>query len=126
MAPRILIVEDEESLTLLLRYNLEAAGYAVESVARGDEAELRLREQVPDLVLLDWMLPGGPGGPRTCERLRTLAPRTRVVMLTGLDDVRDQRAALEAGAVAFLRKGVALEEIAGTLRRVLPSGRFAR
>jgi FixJ family two-component response regulator len=48
------------------------------------------------------------------------------VMLTGLDDVRDQRAALEAGAVAFLRKGVALEEIAGTLKRALPSGRFAR
>ena len=57
---RVLIVEDEEPLTLLLRYNLEAEGYEVESVARGDEAEIRLREQVPDLVILDWMLPGSP------------------------------------------------------------------
>src|SRR3954463_4945353 len=62
MALRILIAEDEEALTLLLRYNLEAEGYAVDSVARGDDAELRLREAVPDLVLLDWMraLPAHP------------------------------------------------------------------
>ena len=43
MNPRILIVEDEEALTLLLRYNLEAAGYEIETVARGDEAEVRLK-----------------------------------------------------------------------------------
>ena len=61
MGPRVLIVEDEEPLTLLLRYNLEAEGYDVDSVARGDEAEIRLREQIPDLVLLDWMLPGLSG-----------------------------------------------------------------
>ena len=48
MNPRILIVEDEEALTLLLRYNLEAAGYDIESVARGDDADLRLREAIPD------------------------------------------------------------------------------
>ena len=61
MKPRILIVEDEQSLMLLLRYNLEAEGYVVESATRGDEADLRLREQVPDLVLLDWILPGLSG-----------------------------------------------------------------
>ena len=59
-SPRILIVEDEEPLTLLLRYNLEAEGYEVETVARGDEADLRLKESPPDLVILDWMLPGCP------------------------------------------------------------------
>ena len=52
MPARILIVEDEEPLTLLLRYNLEAAGYVVDSTARGDEAELKLRETMPDLVVL--------------------------------------------------------------------------
>ena len=61
MGARILIVEDEEALTLLLRYNLEAEGYEVENVARGDEADARLRENVPDLVILDWMLPGLSG-----------------------------------------------------------------
>ena len=53
--PKVLIVEDEEPLSLLLRYNLEAEGYSVESCVRGDEAEIRLRESLPDLLLLDWI-----------------------------------------------------------------------
>ena len=57
-APRILVVEDEAALALLLAYNLEAEGFIVERVERGDEAELRLDESPPDLVILDWMLPG--------------------------------------------------------------------
>jgi DNA-binding response OmpR family regulator len=55
MSARILVVEDEEALTTLLRYNLDAEGYEVETVARGDEADTRLKERVPDLVVLDWM-----------------------------------------------------------------------
>jgi two-component system, OmpR family, phosphate regulon response regulator PhoB len=51
-AVRVLIVEDEADLALLIGYNLEAEGYVVESVARGDEAELRLAENAPDLVIL--------------------------------------------------------------------------
>ena len=61
MSPRILIVEDEEPLTTLLRYNLEAEGYDVDAAARGDEAEVKLAESAPDLVVLDWMLPGLSG-----------------------------------------------------------------
>ena len=68
-APRILIVEDEADLSLLLGYNLEAEGYVVENVERGDEAELRLAENAPDLVILDWMLPG-VSGLEICRRLR--------------------------------------------------------
>ena len=74
--PLILIVEDEEPLTLLLRYNLEAEGYEVEVAARGDEAELRLRERMPDLLLLDWMLPG-LSGIELCRRLRDAATTRR-------------------------------------------------
>src|ERR687890_715305 len=77
MGPRVLIVEDEEPLMLLLRYNLESEGYEVDSVSRGDEAEIRLREQVPDIVLLDWMLPG-ISGIELCDRIRGLS--------TGADD----------------------------------------
>ena len=69
MGARILIVEDEEPLALLLRYNLEAEGYEVETVARGDEADIRLREAPPDLAVLDWMLPG-ISGIELCRRLR--------------------------------------------------------
>ncbi len=69
MTARILIVEDEEPLTMLLRYNLEAEGYEVETAARGDEADTRLKESSPDLVVLDWMLPG-LSGIELCRRLR--------------------------------------------------------
>ncbi len=69
MKARILIVEDEEALALLLRYNLEAEGYEVETVARGDDADLRLKEKLPDLLILDWMLPG-LSGIELCRRLR--------------------------------------------------------
>ena len=58
MNARILVVEDAEALTTLLRYNLDAEGYDVETVGRGDEAETRVKERVPDLVVLEWMLPG--------------------------------------------------------------------
>ena len=83
MGPRVLIVEDEEPLMLLLRYNLEAEGYDVDGVSRGDEAEIRLREQVPDIVLLDWMLPG-LSGIELCRRIRarTETERLPVIMLT--------------------------------------------
>jgi len=53
-----MIVEDEEPLVLLLKYNLEADGFDVTSCMRGDEAEIRLQEDLPDLLILDWMLPG--------------------------------------------------------------------
>ena len=61
MQPKIAVVEDEEALSVLLRYNLEAEGYEVETILRGDEAEIRLQERVPDLLILDWMLPGVSG-----------------------------------------------------------------
>jgi len=58
MPPHILVVEDEEPLLELLRYNFEKAGYAVETIAEGGCGEVRLKETVPDLLVLDWMLPG--------------------------------------------------------------------
>ena len=67
---KVLVVEDEEPLALLLRYNLEAEGYAVDVVHRGDEAEVAIAESSPDLIVLDWMLPG-ISGLELCRRLRT-------------------------------------------------------
>ena len=75
MSARIMVVEDEEALTTLLRYNLDAEGYDVETVARGDDADTRLKERVPDLVVLDWMLPG-LSGIELCRRLRA-RPETK-------------------------------------------------
>ena len=61
MSPLILIVEDETDLAVMLRYNLEAAGYRVAAVETGEEADLSIKEAAPDLILLDWMLPGTSG-----------------------------------------------------------------
>src|SRR5712675_577263 len=83
MSARILVVEDEEALTTLLRYNFDAEGYDVETVGRGDDADTRLKEHVPDLIVLDWMLPG-LSGIELCRRLRA-RPETRslpIIMLT--------------------------------------------
>src|SRR3970040_1617127 len=72
MNPRdkVLVVEDEEHLALLLRYNLEGECYAVDVVQRGDEPEMASAESSPDLIVLDWMLPG-ISGLELCRRLRT-------------------------------------------------------
>jgi len=122
----VLVIEDDTSLCFALEQGLLHEGFDVMVATDAAEGLELAREIEPDVILLDWMLPGGHGGPETCRHLCEVAPNARVVMLTGLGDVRDQRAALEAGAAAFLRKGVALGEIAQTLRRVLPTGRFRR
>jgi two-component system, OmpR family, phosphate regulon response regulator PhoB len=125
MNPSILIVEDEEALTLLLRYNLEAAGYDVESVARGDEADLRLREAIPDLVILDWMLPG-VSGIELCRRLRS-RPETRqlpIVMLTARGEESERVRGLSTGADDYVVKPFSVPEllarVAALLRRASP------
>src|SRR3954451_13062017 len=112
MALRILIAEDEEPLTLLLRYNLEAEGYAVDSVARSDEAELRLREAVPDLVLLDWMVPG-LSRIELCRRirLRREAERLPVIMLTARGEEGDRVRGLATGADDYITKPFSVPEL---------------
>jgi two-component system phosphate regulon response regulator PhoB len=126
MAARILIVEDEESLTTLLRYNLEAAGYAVETVTRGDEAELRLSEEPPDLVLLDWMLPG-VSGVELCRRIRARkgTERLPVIMLTARGEEADRVRGLATGADDYVTKPFSVPEllarVGALLRRANPA-----
>ena len=57
MSASLLIVEDEEPLQILLTYNFQAEGFRVRSTTRGDEVEDMLRDELPDLIILDWMLP---------------------------------------------------------------------
>jgi two-component system phosphate regulon response regulator PhoB len=123
--PRILIVEDEEALTLLLRYNLEAAGYDVDTVARGDEADVRFKERPPDLVVLDWMLPG-LSGIELCRRLRS-RPDTRqlpIIMLTARGEESERVRGLSTGADDYIVKPFSVPEllarVAALLRRSSP------
>lgn len=120
MSARILVVEDEEAITVLLRYNLEAEGYRVETVARGDEAEVRLREAVPDLMLLDWMLPG-LSGIELCRRLR-LRPETErlpVIMLTARGEEGERVRGLATGADDYIVKPFSVPELLARVRALL-------
>jgi two-component system, OmpR family, phosphate regulon response regulator PhoB len=125
--PRILIVEDEEPLALLLTYNLEAEGYQVESVNRGDDAEMRLMESPPDLVVLDWMLPG-VSGLEVCRRLRAReATKTLpVIMLTARGEEGERVRGLSIGADDYVVKPFSVPELIARVRSLLRRARPER
>src|SRR5437588_6288694 len=120
MTARIMIVEDEEPLTLLLRYNLEAEGYAVDTAVRGDEAEVKLKEAAPDLVVLDWMLPG-MSGIELCRRLRARAETERlpILMLTARGEESERVRGLATGADDYLVKPFSVPELLARIRALL-------
>src|SRR3954453_15679936 len=120
MGARILIVEDEEPLALLLRYNLEAEGYEVETIARGDDADTRLREAAPDLAVLDWMLPG-LSGIALCRRLRA-RPETKalpIIMLTARGEESERVRGLATGADDYIVKPFSVPELIARVRALL-------
>jgi len=116
----ILIVEDEESLTTLLRYNLEAEGFQVDVAVRGDEADLRLHETTPDLVLLDWMVPG-LSGIELCRRIRARRETERlpVIMLTARGEETDRVRGLSTGADDYVVKPFSVPELLARVRALL-------
>ena len=99
---KVMIVEDEEAVSLLLRYNLEAEGFEVEQAFRGDEADIRLKEITPDLLLLDWMLPG-LSGIELCRRLRMRSETERmpIIMLTARGEESERVRGLSTGAASY-------------------------
>jgi two-component system, OmpR family, phosphate regulon response regulator PhoB len=120
MAARILIVEDEESLAVLLRYNLEAEGFEVDTAARGDDAEQQIKDAPPDLVLLDWMLPG-LSGVELCRRIRMRKDTERIpiVMLTARGDEGERVRGLSLGADDYIVKPFSLPELIARVHAVL-------
>jgi two-component system phosphate regulon response regulator PhoB len=117
---RVLIVEDEEPLSMLLRYNLEAEGYSVETCARGDEADTRLKETTPDLLLLDWMLPG-LSGIELCRRLRNRPETERlpIIMLTARGEESERVRGLATGADDYVVKPFSVPELMARVRAML-------
>ena len=125
MNARVTVVEDEEALSVLLRYNLEAEGFTVDTIMRGDEADLRLKEEVPDLLILDWMLPG-LSGVELCRRLR-LRPETErmpIILLTARGEESERVRGLSVGADDYVVKPFSTPElmarVKGLLRRAKP------
>src|SRR6202162_2793316 len=120
MGANTVIVEDEEPLTTLLRYNLEAEGYEVDAVSRGDDADTRLRETAPDLIVLDWMLPG-LSGIELCRRLRT-RPQTQtlpIIMLTARGEESERIRGLATGADDYIVKPFSVPELLARIRALL-------
>jgi two-component system, OmpR family, phosphate regulon response regulator PhoB len=118
--PRVLIVEDEADLRLLLAYSLEAEGFSAEVCERGDDAELRLAERPPDLVILDWMV-RGVSGLELCRRMRA-RENTRdipIVMLTARGEESDCVRGLSVGADDYIVKPFSVPELLASVKALL-------
>src|SRR5690349_19298311 len=124
MKPFILIVEDEQALVTLLRYNFEAAGYEVATALDGDEALVAIAERRPDLIVLDWMLPS-ISGLEVCRQIRR-KPETRdvpVIMLTARGEEADRVRGLDSGADDYVTKPFSPTELVARVRAVLRRSR---
>jgi two-component system, OmpR family, phosphate regulon response regulator PhoB len=125
-APLVLVVEDEPAQREVLAYNLEAEGFRVTSADSGDEALLLVAEERPDLIVLDWMLPG-VSGIEICRRLKS-RPETRnvpVIMLSARSEEVDRVRGLETGADDYVVKPYSVVElmarVRGQMRRTRPA-----
>ena len=124
--PSVLLVEDDASLAELLVYHLERAGHAVTHTADGEEALLLAREHVPDLVLLDWMIPN-LSGIEVCRQLRRnqATANVPIIMLTARGEEDDRVRGLETGADDYITKPFSPRElvarVGAVLRRVRPA-----
>jgi two-component system, OmpR family, phosphate regulon response regulator PhoB len=120
MTPYVLIVEDDDALAMLLSYNLEKEGYEVALARDGEEALLMASERLPDLVILDWMLPKVPGI-EVCRRLRA-KPDSRnipIIMVTARGEETDRIRGLDMGADDYITKPFSPTELLARVRAVL-------
>jgi two-component system response regulator MprA len=117
MRESILVIEDEEKILNFLRRGLIYEGYRVETAMDGSAGLASARDNPPDLVILDWMLPG-IDGLEVCRRLRA-ASNVPILMLTAKDAVSDRVQGLDAGADDYLVKPFALDEVLARLRALL-------
>ena len=120
MKPSVLIVEDEEALVTLLRYNLEREDFHVNAAADGEEALMLAKEETPDIVLLDWMLPL-MSGIEVCRRLRRSPGLAEVpiIMLTAKGEEADKVRGLESGADDYVTKPFSPAELIARMRAVM-------
>lgn len=127
MQPHILIIEDEPAQLEVLIYNLQAEGFRVGQASDGDEGLLRVEEDPPDVIILDWMLPG-VSGIEVCRRLkaRRESRDIPVIMLTARSEEADRVRGLETGADDYVAKPYSVAELVArvraSLRRSRPGG----
>jgi len=124
MTPHVLVVEDEDSLATLLQYNLQKEGYEVSLAGDGEEALVMVDERLPDLIVLDWMLPK-VSGIEVCRRLRQRNETRNVpiIMLTARGEETDRVRGLDTGADDYVVKPFSPKELVARVRAVLRRSR---
>ncbi|NJL49597.1 MAG: response regulator transcription factor [Leptolyngbyaceae cyanobacterium SM2_5_2] len=115
MSARILLVEDEEKLAKFVQLELSYEGYEVSVAHDGLSGLMAARDQSPDLIILDWMMPGLTGI-EVCRRLRQTGCQTPVMLLTAKDEVSDRVEGLDAGADDYVVKPFSIEELLARVR----------
>ena len=117
---RILVVDDEEDVLELVRYNLDRNGYQTEIASSGEEALSKARKSLPDLIILDLMLPG-IDGLEVCKKLKSdgKTEQIPVIMLTAKGDESDIVTGLELGAEDYVTKPFSPKILIARVRRIL-------
>jgi len=120
MKPYVLIVEDDRSLTELLAYNLDDAGFRTHVVSNGEEVVPTISEEPPDLVILDWMLPN-LSGIEICRQIRRneVTKGMPVIMLTAKGEEADRIRGLDTGADDYVVKPFSPSELIARIKAVL-------
>ena len=123
---KILVVEDEKNITKVVAYNLEREGYQVATAKDGEEGLSKARKELPDLVILDLMLPKADGL-EVCRQLKTDPKTTRIpiIMLTAKTQETDRVVGLEMGADDYVAKPFSVRELTARVKAVLRRGQFA-
>jgi two-component system phosphate regulon response regulator PhoB len=118
--PTVLVVEDEPAQREVLAYNLEAEGFDVTKAANGDEALLLVKEDAPDIIVLDWMLPG-VSGIEVCRRVKssTTSRGIPIIMLSARSEEVDRVRGLETGADDYVIKPYSVIELMARVRSQL-------
>ena len=117
---RILVIEDEEDILALIHFNLVKEGYKVECATSGEEGFKKAKDMLPDLILLDLMLPGMDGR-EVCQKLREI-PDTKqcpIIMLTARGEEHDVIQGLEIGADDYISKPFSFQVLLARIRAVL-------
>jgi len=117
---RVLIVDDEEDVLELVRYNLDRSGYQVETAASGEEALAKTKRKLPDLIVLDLMLPG-IDGLEVCKKLKSdvKTESVPIIMLTAKGEETDIVTGLELGAEDYVTKPFSPKVLVARVRRLL-------
>lgn len=120
IAPLILIVDDEEPIRTMLSYNLERHGFTTKQAANGDEALKLVKEITPDIIILDWMLPG-LSGIEVCTILRTKhqTKNIPIIMLTAKGEEFDKVKGLDSGVDDYIVKPFSPNELVARIKAIL-------